>query len=48
MLIAGAINWTPEWYRANGTSSAEEVADLLVRVVVDGVGTAGERGGADR
>jgi len=48
MLIAGAINWAPEWYRANGTSCAEEVADLLVRVVVDGVGSAGNRAGADR
>ena len=48
MLIAGAINWAPEWYRANGTSCAEEVADLLVRVVVDGVGSPGKRAGADR
>jgi AcrR family transcriptional regulator len=37
MLIAGAINWAPEWFREGGTSSADEVADLLVRMVVQGV-----------
>src|SRR5262245_5657504 len=26
MLVVGAINWAPEWYRANGTSSPDEVA----------------------
>ena len=41
MLIAGAINWAPEWFRKSGTSSAEEVADLLVRLVVRGVALRG-------
>ncbi len=38
MLIIGAANWTPEWYRPNGRSSADEIADLLVRLLFDGVG----------
>lgn len=42
MLIAGAINWAPEWFRKSGTSSAEEVADLLVRLVVRGVAVSGK------
>lgn len=37
MLILGAANWVPEWYRSGGSSSAEEIADLLVRLVVRGV-----------
>jgi len=40
MLVVGAINWAPEWYRANGTSTPDEVADLLVRMMVRGVGLA--------
>jgi hypothetical protein len=42
MLVAGAINWAPEWFRRSGTSSAEEVADLLVRLVVRGVAVSGK------
>jgi AcrR family transcriptional regulator len=41
MLILGAANWAPEWYRNDGPSSVEEIADLLVRLVFRGVGTAG-------
>ena len=37
MLVVGAINWAPEWYRKSGKSSAEQVADLLVRLVTRGV-----------
>jgi TetR/AcrR family transcriptional regulator, cholesterol catabolism regulator len=37
MLIIGAANWTPEWYRPDGDSSANEIADLLVRLVFKGV-----------
>jgi AcrR family transcriptional regulator len=39
MLVVGAINWAPEWYRNRGKSSPEAIADLLVRLVVRGVGT---------
>ena len=38
MLIIGAANWTTEWYRAEGSSSADEIADLLVRLLFKGVG----------
>lgn len=44
MLILGAANWAPEWYRSDGPSSVEEIADLLVRLVFRGVGTAGKWG----
>lgn len=40
MLLIGAANYTPEWYRRGGSSSVDEVADLLVRLVLRGVGTA--------
>lgn len=39
MLILGAANWAPEWYHRDGSSSVEEIADLLVRLVFEGVGT---------
>jgi TetR/AcrR family transcriptional regulator, cholesterol catabolism regulator len=42
MLILGAANWTPEWYRREGTSSAEQIGDLLVRLLLRGVGTRGK------
>jgi TetR/AcrR family transcriptional regulator, cholesterol catabolism regulator len=37
MLIIGAANWTAEWFRPDGSSSAEEVAGLLTRMVFDGL-----------
>lgn len=40
MLIIGAANWTPEWYRPGGGSSADEIAELLVRLLFKGVGSA--------
>ena len=44
MLIMGAINWAPEWYRESGDSNVGQVADLLVRLVVRGVGVHGRKG----
>jgi TetR/AcrR family transcriptional regulator, cholesterol catabolism regulator len=38
MLVVGAINWAPEWFRKSGKSSAEDVADLLVCMMIRGVG----------
>jgi TetR/AcrR family transcriptional regulator, cholesterol catabolism regulator len=38
MLVIGAMNWAPEWYRPNGGSTPEEIAELLVRMLVRGVG----------
>ena len=38
MLIIGAANWTPEWYRPDGHSNADEIAELLVRLMFRGVG----------
>lgn len=38
MLVIGAANWMPEWYRSNGRSTADEIADLLVRLLFKGVG----------
>jgi AcrR family transcriptional regulator len=39
MLVIGAANWTPEWYREGGGSNADQIADLLVRMMLSGVGT---------
>lgn len=38
MLIIGAANWTPEWYRPDAASTVEEISDLLVRLLLRGVG----------
>ncbi|MGH7820692.1 MAG: TetR/AcrR family transcriptional regulator [Candidatus Binatia bacterium] len=42
MLVVGAVNWAPEWYRKEGSSSVDELADLLLRLVVHGVGVRGQ------
>jgi AcrR family transcriptional regulator len=42
MLILGAANWAPEWYRRGGTSSVEQIGDLLVRLLLRGAGTRGK------
>jgi AcrR family transcriptional regulator len=38
MLLIGAANWAPEWYRAGASSTVEEISDLLVRLLLRGVG----------
>lgn len=38
MLIIGAANWAPEWYRPDASSTVEEISDLLVRLLLRGVG----------
>jgi TetR/AcrR family transcriptional regulator, cholesterol catabolism regulator len=38
MLIIGAANYAPEWYSRSGSQSAEQISDLLIRLMVRGVG----------
>lgn len=38
MLIIGAANYTPEWYHRSGPLSVDDISDLLIRVMVSGVG----------
>ena len=38
MLIIGAANYTPEWYRRGGTMNVDQICDLLVRLFVRGAG----------
>lgn len=38
MLILGALNWAPEWYRPGAAQSAEEVAAEATRMICDGLG----------
>lgn len=38
MLIFGAANWASEWYREDGSSSVDDISDLLVRLMLRGVG----------
>jgi len=45
MLIIGAANWAPEWYRASGSSTVEEIGDLLVRLLHKGVRLSAKPGG---
>lgn len=44
MLILGAANWAPEWYRSGGSLSADQIADLLIRLIFRGVGKADPHG----
>lgn len=37
MLIVGAMNWAVEWFRSDGALSAEDVADQLEVLVLQGV-----------
>ncbi len=39
MLIIGAANYTPEWYHREGSMNADQISNLLVRLLVQGVGT---------
>ncbi|MBL6750681.1 MAG: TetR family transcriptional regulator [Nevskia sp.] len=39
MLVIGAANWVPEWFRPNGRSSPGQLCDLLVRMAMEGVAT---------
>jgi hypothetical protein len=51
MLILGAANWSAEWYRPDGGSGPDQVADELVRMVCDGLAAGaatGKRPGAGR
>jgi len=37
MLVLGALSWTTEWFDANGTIPAGDVADHAVRMTLDGI-----------
>ena len=39
MLIIGAANYTPKWYHRSGPLSVDQISDLLIRLMVRGVGT---------
>ena len=39
MLIIGAANYTPEWYRRGGAMDVDQICDLLIRLFVSGVAT---------
>ncbi len=36
-LVLGALSWTTEWFDANGTVAADDVADLAVQMTLDGI-----------
>ena len=37
LLMLGATNWAAEWYRPGGAVTAQQLADLIVRLLFDGV-----------
>ena len=39
MLFFGMINWTHTWFRPGGAVSAEELADLAVDMMLNGLET---------
>jgi TetR/AcrR family transcriptional regulator, cholesterol catabolism regulator len=43
MLIIGAANYTPEWYHRSGPLSVDQISDLLIRLMVSGVGNDSSR-----
>ena len=43
MLVIGAANYTPEWYHRSGPQSVDQISDLLIRLMVRGVGTDSSR-----
>lgn len=36
-FLLGALNWVPRWYRPEGALSSEELADIFVRLMLDGL-----------
>ena len=36
-MLFGALNWTPRWYKAEGRASVEEIANLYVDILIDGL-----------
>jgi len=37
LILIGAINWTLQWWREGGVLDSDEVANILVRLVLDGL-----------
>ena len=37
MMLTGTLNWAVEWYRPDGRLTREELATVLVAVVLDGL-----------
>lgn len=37
LAILGMLNWVPEWFSPSGKKSAEEVADALAKVILNGL-----------
>jgi AcrR family transcriptional regulator len=42
LQIFGMCNWSWTWYRPEGAWSAEDIAETFTRVILNGMGTAGE------
>jgi AcrR family transcriptional regulator len=36
-FIIGALNWLPRWYKPGGSLSGEQLGDIFLRLVVDGL-----------
>jgi TetR/AcrR family transcriptional regulator len=36
-FVIGALNWLPRWYRADGTLSGHQLAEIFLRLVIDGL-----------
>ncbi len=37
LTILGALNWTPEWYSAQGTASPDELGDMMADALLSGM-----------
>lgn len=40
-MLFGALNWVPQWYKASGPLSVEQISDAFVAMLVQGVGVPG-------
>jgi TetR/AcrR family transcriptional regulator len=36
-FLIGALNWLPRWYKPGGMLSGDELADIFLRLVIDGL-----------
>jgi len=36
-FVIGALNWLPRWYRVHGTLSGQQLGEIFLRLIIDGL-----------
>jgi hypothetical protein len=39
LILISALNWSIEWFKPNGSLTPEQLADQMLTLVFDGLGT---------